>query len=191
MAWIMGAVKGGGGGIGVTCRSPYVIYLLMMDVGILKQSIDDILECMPHKPFLCLPLSALLYVDLRDNHEIDARLVTGDLSFEDEVIFKQDFRITEVGDGFRTWAGHAWVKVGDLICDLSIFRTIYSTSFTKTCKLRLIEKFGLGRGCLVGTSAQMQGVRLNYKLTDILTDEMAMGVIKGIPQLLADSKTND
>jgi hypothetical protein len=51
----------------------------------------NILKAIPSKPFLCLPMSALLYADLNDNHGIHARMVTGNLLYQGNYIFKQDF----------------------------------------------------------------------------------------------------
>lgn len=157
----------------------------MDNIEILKGAINDILRNIPHRPFLCLPLSAMLYAKLRDDHGLDAQLVTGDLSFEDEIIFKQDFSLTDAVDGYQTWAGHAWVQLNGAICDLSIFRTLYSDKFTKICKPKMVSQFGESRGCLVAPHAQMQAFGLHYSPVDVLSDDLATGIIKGIPHLLS------
>ena len=56
----------------------------------------DLLKDIPYRPFLCLPMSAILYAILKDNHQIEFRLVTGNLSYNGQYIFKQKFSIAKV-----------------------------------------------------------------------------------------------
>jgi len=143
-------------------------------------------------PFLCLPVSATLYAILKDNHNVDAKLVTGDLTYKGQYIFRQDFSIkTAQSDVFQKWAGHAWVEFGGMICDLSIFRTLYSDEFTKPCRSELVQIFGQGRGCLIASQSIMQvAYGLSYNAIDYLDDDMATGIIKGFEPLLAHGNEN-
>lgn len=101
-------------------------------ISIAVQLIKEILANVPYKPFFCLPLSALLYANLKDNHNINTRFVTGNLLYKKGIIFKQDFSLSDARDGiYREWSGHAWVEMEDLIFDLSFFRTLYSDNFNK------------------------------------------------------------
>ena len=146
----------------------------------LEKAVIDVLKYTPYEPFLCLPLSTLLYVLLKDKYQFDAKLVTGDLKFKTDYIFKQDFKISEAKDGVLTeWSGHSWVEIDNLICDLSIFRTLYSDQFTKPCKAELIANFGEGRGCLIFEKDKIQPGQLSYIAIDYLPDEMAIGILKG------------
>jgi hypothetical protein len=157
-----------------------------MKTDLLPGIITEILRNTPYRPFLCLPLSALLYVILKDKHNIKSNLVTGSLSFKDEIIFKQDFSIANADkDRLQYWRGHAWVEIEDMICDLSIFRTLYSSEFTKQCKDELIKTFGEGRGCLIATRYEMLEMGFNYQAIDHLEDKMATGIIKGFSKLLS------
>jgi hypothetical protein len=73
---------------------------------ILLETVKDILEHIPYKPFICLPMSALLYAMLKDNHNIPSKLVNGDFPFKDQFIFKQDFSITKAKDNaYQEWRG--------------------------------------------------------------------------------------
>ncbi len=151
----------------------------------LKEVIHGVLDNTAYRPFLCLPMSALLYATLNDNHKAGARLVTGDLHYKDSIIFKQDFKISDAKDNtYQEWAGHAWVELEDIICDLSFFRTLYAQEFTKPCKIDLITQFGEGRGALIGTPGQLEQNGLIYKPKEYLSDEMATGIIQGYEHLL-------
>lgn len=156
-----------------------------MNVEILQEVVSEILRKTPNKPFLCLPLSAHLYAILKDNHSADPKLVTGDLFYKGDYIFKQDFPIAQAKDGiFQDWSGHSWVEVEGLICDLSIFRTIYSNNFIKPFKQEILHSFGEGRGCLIAANGAMKDLGLSYIKVDYLSDEMATGIIKGFDPLL-------
>lgn len=151
----------------------------------LKSAINEILTNVPHVPFLCLPLSAILYALLKDKYAIQSSLVVGTLSFKDTIIFKPDFSITGTNNAsFKTWAGHAWVELDEFIIDLSLFRTIYSDAFTKPCKNDLISKFGKARGAIIASSQAMKEDGFLYTATETLTDDDATGIIKGFQPLL-------
>jgi len=150
-----------------------------------KGAINEALRGMPHAPFLCLPLSAALYAILKDKHGIESSIVAGNLSFKSTIIFQHDFSISGTTNAsLQYWAGHAWVELNGSIIDLSLFRTLYSDSFTKPCKNEIISMFGKGRGAIIASPQVLQGDGLIYTPVEALTDEDATGIIKGIPQLL-------
>jgi len=151
----------------------------------LLEIIRNVLTAIPHRPFLCLPMSATLYAILKDNHNINAEIATGNLIYNGGYIFKHDFKISKAkSNTYQEWTGHAWVEIDDLICDLSIFRTIYSDKFTKPCKRELIDYFGEGRGCLVASRQQLISCGLTYNAIEYLSDDLATGIIKGFDSLL-------
>lgn len=154
-----------------------------MDLDLLKNAVTEVLGNTPNRPFTCLPMSAILYAILKDNLGIEAKVTTGNLLYNGQHLFKQDFSITEAKDNeLQYWTGHAWVEVEGMICDLSFFRTLYSDTFAKPYKRDLIELFGKGRGCLI---APVAGVPfLNYEPLEYLHDDIATGIIKGFETLL-------
>jgi len=155
------------------------------NITIIQSVALEVLKNIPHRPFFCLPLSALLYANLRDNHSMDVRLVTGNLTYHDSFIFKQDFKIS-TGDHtkFKLWGGHAWVEFENTIWDLSFFRSLYSEKFNKSYKDELIRLFGMGRGVLAFEGRKIMEVGLEYHPIEILPDHLATGVIQGIPEML-------
>lgn len=155
-----------------------------IDTEILTSVIREVLTVLPPAPLMCLPMSAFLYARLRDEHDCNAELVTGNLFFGGDLLFKQDFSVDGAQtDELKDWGGHAWVEVGGLICDLSFFRTLYSGEFNRPYKMALIETFGTGRGALVGTAERLQQDGFTYQGIDRLKDETATGIIKGIEHL--------
>lgn len=155
-----------------------------MDFELIKKEAVEVLKNIPYKPFLCLPMSAAFYAMLKDNHGIEAKLITGNLLFEEQYIFKQDFSINKIdSEKFKEWSGHAWVEIEDYICDLSFFRSLYSERFTKPCKRRLIDIFGQGKRLLIADARDMRQFGLRYQGIDVLKDDVATGIIKGMDQL--------
>ena len=151
----------------------------------LVEIIKDILKNLPNKPFLCLPLSATLYAILKDHHKIESNFVTGNLLYEGDYIFKQDFSVESTPTEKRQlWAGHAWIELSNQIIDLSFFRTLYSEQFEKPYKENLIQHFGEGRGCLIGSKQQLEADGLTYQTIDYLEDKTATSIINGIQKLL-------
>lgn len=145
----------------------------------------DILKNVPSRPFFCLPLSALLYANLKDNHNMDVKLVSGNLTYKNNYIFKQDFELSS-GDHsqFKLWAGHAWVELDDTLWDLSFFRSLYSERFNKPYKNELVQYFGNGRGMLGIRGRKIPEANFEYHTIEILSDDLATGIIQGIPQML-------
>ncbi|PQJ10789.1 hypothetical protein CJD36_012530 [Flavipsychrobacter stenotrophus] len=157
----------------------------MITKEVLINAVQAVLLTVPSKPFLCLPMSATLYAKLKNEHNVDAKLVTGNLSYKEQIIFQQDFSISEVRDNIlQLWAGHAWVEVDGLICDLSLPRTLYANEFTKSCKKELVQRLGEGRGCVVASQSVMHvAFGLSYSPIDYLQDSIATAIIKGSEQL--------
>lgn len=156
-----------------------------MEIRIIKNVAIEILKNISNRPFFCLPLSALLYATLKDNFNVESKLVTGDLLYRDLYIFKQDYKIADAENAVaQSWSGHAWVEIEDTICDLSFFRTLYSADFTKSFKNELIDYFGRGRGFQIINANDAQNMILTYNAIDYLSDEMATSIIQGFSQLL-------
>lgn len=156
-----------------------------MHLSIIQEVTREVLTNTPYKPFLCLPLSALLYSVLRDRYKIQANLVTGDLTFYGQYIFKQDFTLLS-GDHslFKTWAGHAWVEVEEYIIDLSFFRSLYSDQFDMPEKDRLISIFGPSRGAVIIPGPDFKGTGLYYWRKEILRDATVNAILKGARELM-------
>ena len=150
----------------------------------LEEIIKDILKEFPNKPFLCLPLSARLYAVLKNCHKIESNFVTGNLLYEGDYIFKQNFSIENTPtEKLKLWKGHAWIELSNQIIDLSFFRTLYSEQFKKPYKENLIQHFGKGKGCLIGSKQQFEAGGLTYQTIDYLENEIATSIIKGIQKL--------
>ncbi|MGL6194446.1 MAG: hypothetical protein ACRC2T_06440 [Thermoguttaceae bacterium] len=121
-----------------------------------NDSCRNILQLFEKKPFLCTPMSAALLAELEYSFpERSFKIKTGDLLYDDCILFKQNFDlnllIPDENNTIKTeWDGHCWVEFDNrYIIDISLFRTIYSDAFTKPCKKDILSKFGTDGGCLI------------------------------------------
>ena len=155
------------------------------DINIAKTEALSVLRNIPTQSFICLPMSATFYALLKDNHNIDAKLVTGNLTFKGQYVFKQDYSLM-TGDHseFKLWAGHSWVEIDGYVWDLSFFRSLYSEQFISPYKSQLINLFGKGRGFLAIAGYCIPETEIYYEPVDYLTDEMATGIIQGYQSML-------
>ena len=157
---------------------------MRIDTSQIQELSIEILKYFPNRPFLCLPMSALLYANLKDNFNSDAHLVTGNFLYKDQYVFKQDFSIEEnISSSLLDWSGHAWVEYENWIIDLSFFRTLYSDQFTKAYKNELIKLFGTGRGLLISEIESLKEKEISYQAIDRLKDNTATSIIHGIEKL--------
>jgi hypothetical protein len=151
----------------------------------LRTVVEEVLNKIPRKPRLCVPISAVLYAILKDDFDVDAKLVTGDLSYDGESIFKQDFSIINAQPNtLQLWGGHAWVEIEGLVCDGSIFRTLFSDEFTKPCKKELVSKFGNFQDYLIASKSDMFKLGLSYNAIEYIDDNFVGGIIAGWVHLL-------
>lgn len=158
---------------------------IMNDIKIIQTVALDVLKSIPHRPFFCLPLSALLYANLKDKYGMDVKLVTGNLTYNNRFIFEQDFEISSGNHtNFKLWGGHAWVEFEKTLWDLSFLRSLYSPKFTKTYKGNLIQFFGTGRGLIGIEGRRIPEIDLEYHPVEFLSDSLATGIIQGIPEML-------
>lgn len=84
-----------------------------MNIQILQEVVTDILRNTPYRPFLCLPLSAILYATFKDKYNVNPEFVTGNLFYKKEYIFKRDFSISGSNEKiYQNWVaivGWKWI----------------------------------------------------------------------------------
>ena len=133
----------------------------------------------------CLYISAMLVAMINDNTELDAKLVTGSLAIKDKTIFGYSDIASVFSSGndvLPSWDGHAWVSISDLICDFSIFRTIYSDQTPQDISGTFFEIFG-NVSYLVGQLKKLNEMGVVYKQCEELTDFHVTTLIKSADRL--------
>lgn len=130
----------------------------------------------------CVMMSAGLVAALRA-HSIPAIAVLGDLIIEDISVFKCSGNLPSPsyeGEVINAnWDGHCWVEIAGMICDISVFRSAYSTNSPNLLKNFVLEQFGTGKGALLSYPGQLpRGMKFNPKYA--LDDPQIRCILEGL-----------
>jgi len=110
-------------------------------------------------------------------------LAAGNLVVDGESVFGSDTGTPEIASMFDAsqpdWDGHAWVVIGDLLGDLSIFRTAYSPRAHPRLHHAIVERFGPGRGLLIDDPESLAMAGLQYEPKYILTKKQVDSLFLG------------
>jgi hypothetical protein len=154
-----------------------------------KDACNSILTLFAYKPFLCTSMSVCLFAGLEhDFPDRSLKIKTGDLLYGDCIIFKQNYAFAQDESNVikAEWDGHCWVELDDrYIIDISLFRTIYSDNFTKSCKQDILNAFGLKRGLLIVDKQDAEFINsfpLKYIEHNILHDKIIDGILKAVDE---------
>jgi len=75
--------------------------------------------------------------------------------------------------------GHAWVMIGDCLCDLSIFRTAYGLAQPNHLSSYILEHFGTAKGAFMCYPHQMP-VGMEFVPKFALNDDQIYGLLEGL-----------
>lgn len=136
----------------------------------------------PPMPGHCVMISAGFVAALRAS-SVTAVVILGDLLINGKYVFRcynnlpSPTRDDELVDA--SWDGHAWVMIGDCLCDLSIFRTAYGLSQPNHLSSYILEHFGTGKGAFMCYPHQLPpGMQFVPKFA--LTDDQICGLLDGL-----------
>lgn len=162
----------------------YLGYLLNHEeIEFIKMTATEVLKNMPQTAFNCTKISAIWAAIIQDNSTIPVAVICGDLQFMDRKVFVCNGPLPdpELGN-FEDlmWNGHCWLEFGGLIADASFFRTIYFGDVPTQLRAKVIEKFGEGRGSLIGNSHLLKMYDLTYSPKYCLNNRQVDVIINGI-----------
>jgi hypothetical protein len=159
-------------------------YLLTNEeIEFIKLTATEVLINMPQTAFNCTQISAIWAAIIQDHSTIPVSVICGDLQFMDRKVFACNGPLPDPDLGnFENmiWDGHCWLEFGGLIADASFFRTIYFGDIPSQLRINVIEKFGEGRGSLIGDSQQMELFQLTYLPKYSLSNFQIDALINGI-----------
>jgi hypothetical protein len=142
----------------------------------------DVLLNFPVMPAACAMMSALYAARLQMS-AAPAYVVAGAFSIGTTCLFGKDAESRDWKLAFSesnpSWDGHCWVMFGNFIADVSIFRTAYSYHSPPLLKRFVAERFGKGRGLLIGTMKEVGKLGFNYQPQYVLTESQITGLIRG------------
>ncbi|HEH9441916.1 TPA: hypothetical protein SIA39_003987 [Aeromonas sobria] len=134
----------------------------------------------------CLYMSAILAAMMHDHLSVETRFVTGSLSIAGCKVFSHQpikQMLTKNSDLIGLWDGHAWVEVDDLIFDLSIFRTVFSTAVSPRIQNLFESRFIRGTAYLIGQKHKLEEIGIDYTSLEILSDDDATKFIQSADRM--------
>lgn len=151
-----------------------------------------ILSQFPSIPNCCAPMSALWAAIIRDRTSIPTHLVAGNLYLQGRCIFGDDIQENNIVSPFSLsnsqWDGHCWVSFGNVLGDISFFRTAYAATTPNWLREMVFELFGEGRGLICGEPVYLQRLGLEYQPKNIATDDQITSVVRGAIQVIQHGK---
>ncbi|EJG1993271.1 hypothetical protein ACPV5H_25360 [Vibrio harveyi] len=149
----------------------------------LIESAKKVLSNVPPSMGACAPLSAAWAKTLRDDYDIPAIVVAGDLKILGKRIFKCKKNLPEASANEQIinqkWDGHCWIEIDGFVGDLSIFRTAYSLSYPSVLKQFIESTFGSGRGALLAPHQDIPS-EMKYVAKYVLNDRQLAGLLGGL-----------
>ena len=150
----------------------------------LKEIVDEVLRKVPANAFNCAILSGLLGAIINDHSTIPVSVISGHLDYFSKRIFNCFRPIPYSTDKNELWDGHCWVELNNLIIDISIFRTIYYGQVPTDLHDNIVNRFGEGRGALVGAPHEIQRNGFVYTPCYCLTQDQISGLVLGAERLI-------
>jgi hypothetical protein len=158
------------------------------DVATIAAAGLDILSKFPVIPYCCAPMNALWVAMIRDNTRIPAHLIAGNLNFNERRIFGDDAAISDNTHPFSIsnsdWDGHCWAVFGNIIGDISFFRTALAAAAPDWLREMVLKSFGEGRGLVLGELLSLHDLGLVYQATAVATDVQLTGLVKGAVEIV-------
>ncbi|MGN0923273.1 hypothetical protein [Ectopseudomonas mendocina] len=152
------------------------------DLELIAETATRTLASIPRAAGHCVMISAGFVAALRAS-EVPAVVILGDLLIDGKHVFRcydnlpRPTHDDEIVDA--TWDGHAWVMIGESICDLSIFRTAYELAQPNRLSDYILRYFGTGKGAFMCYPHQLPpGMEFVPKFA--LTDDQIYGLLEGL-----------
>lgn len=151
-------------------------------------SAHNLLSAVPPAFGYCMLLSSSLAAMIRDKHDLPAVAVAGNLSINDEYVFKMESPLPDPsGRGelnLQDWRGHCWVDIGGWFVDASIFRSAYLTQPGNILSTFFHKNFGEKKGAICWGYDDADEIGLSYEPVEVLSEKLMHGCVAGLGKLL-------
>jgi hypothetical protein len=141
----------------------------------------EVLRRSPPQAGACTYITAMWAALLRDNLDLPAFAVAGDLWVRGVPAFGSSE--TAVARSLETscdqWDGHCWLALGEFIGDASLFRTAYAQPEGSNLRIAVVEEFGLGKGLLLATSTDLRDSGFDFRPKYVLRDDQLSTLVEG------------
>jgi len=143
----------------------------------------EVLTRFPWKPGACALMTAMWTAFIRDKTEYPIHAFAGSLLVDGVHVFGSDSTENQTKNAFvetnLDWDGHCWIVFGNLIGDVSLFRTAYSDASPPALKTKILAEFGTGRGLFIAPLSTLAEAGIVYDAQYALTDNEITGLFNG------------
>lgn len=152
----------------------------------------EVLRLFPYTPGACALMTAMWVAFIRDNTEYPIHAFAGSLFVDGVHVFGSDKKANQTKGAFTgtnlDWDGHCWIVFGNLIGDVSLFRTAYSDASPPALRRKVVAEFGTGRGLFIAPLHHPADNGIVYGAQYAFTDEEITGVFNGARTMI-ESRT--
>ncbi len=135
----------------------------------------------------CLYSSSLLTAVINDHLPYEAKLIVGSLSINGALVFQHTPILPLLKNNIDlqlSWDGHAWIEIFDLIIDLSITNSIFSSNKHNNFQQHIINQFHKIPDYLIGQKNLLLDKGFNYIAKEKLTNHEIDLFIKNLDNIL-------
>ena len=145
------------------------------EIGIIANCAEVVASKIKPTHGACLYASAALAVILAEEKIVGVKFLTGSLSVNGKQLFQYTpikKYLTSGNSVPEIWDGHAWVSVGNVIVDMSVFQTIYTSEKEELHDL-FNGLFGGYKAYLLGQEHRLEQLGMSYTASDELSSKEA------------------
>ena len=133
-------------------------------------------------------MTAMWAAFIRDNTEYPVHAVAGSLFVDGNHVFGSSLTTVQVKKAFSgtnlDWDGHCWIIFGNLIADVSLFRTAYSEASPPILKNKVLSEFGEGRGLFIAPIETTRQAGFVYEPKYVLTNDEITRLFNGARSMM-------
>lgn len=133
----------------------------------------------------CLYMSAVLSAMIQDHLSVDAKFVTGSLSVAGFTVFShQPIKPLLTNKCvFSQWDGHSWIEIDDIVFDLSLFRTVFSSATPPYIQSLFDTRVDRRAAYLIGQKSKLSEIGIQYMALELLSEDDATIFIKNADRM--------
>jgi hypothetical protein len=139
----------------------------------------DVLRVFPRKAGACVMMSALYAGGLRALGHGSVALVGGLLRIAGVTVFGRSGMVATFATSDLDWDGHAWIRFGKFIADVSILRTGFSSKAPPRLARHVASRFKPTQGLYIATAAAALNDGLCYEPQHVFSDEQVDSLYRG------------
>ncbi|WP_421385887.1 hypothetical protein [Aeromonas veronii] len=116
---------------------------------------------------------------------VDAKFVTGSLSVAGFTVFShQPIKLLLTNKCvFSQWDGHSWIEIDDIVFDLSLFRTVFSSATPPYIQSLFDTRVDRRAAYLIGQKSKLSEIGIQYMALELLSEDDATIFIKNADRM--------